>query len=201
MGWDELADESTLERTANSLRARGIDVIIAQSGEEAKNRLLELIPKGSEVMEVSSATLNQIGVTTEIDGGDYKSFRKMITAIDDKAERDRLRKQSLAPEYGIGSVQAVTESGQVFMVSASGSQLPVYSFGATHVIWVVGTQKIVKNLDDAYRRVYEYVLPLESERVKKAYGMPGSSVNEILIVEKAQPNRIKLIFVKEKLGF
>jgi hypothetical protein len=33
----------------------------------------------------------------------------------------------------------------------------------------------VKNLDDAFKRIYDYVLELESQRMKKAYGM-GSSI-------------------------
>jgi hypothetical protein len=78
--------------------------------------------------------------------------------------------------------------------------LPVYSFGATNLIWVVGTQKIVKNLDDAFKRIREHTLPLEIERMKKAYNM-GSNINKILIFENERPGRIKLIFVKEILGF
>ena len=70
------------------------------------------------------------------------------------------------------------------------------------VIFVAGAQKIVKNLDQGFKRIYEYVLPLESERAKKAYGIPGSAVNKILVVNKEiQPDRINLIIVNEVLGF
>ena len=55
----------------------------------------------------------------------------------------------------VGSVHAVTEQGQVPIASASGSQLASYVLGASHVIWVVGAQKIVRDLEEGLRRVRE----------------------------------------------
>ena len=113
--------------------------------------------------------------------------------------RARRRLQS-SPEYVVGSVRAVMEQGQVPIASASGSQLASYVFGASHVIWVVGAQKIVRDLDEGLRRVREYSYPLEHERMQ-ALGMPGSFVAKILLVEGERPGRISMILVKEALGF
>ncbi|HVC58360.1 MAG TPA: lactate utilization protein [Candidatus Acidoferrales bacterium] len=202
MDWTTLANDETVERTAKALTERGIETIIVETGEEARQKVLELIPKKSEVMHVSSTTLAEIGVSKEIDeSGEFDSLRKRIMAITDSAERNEFRRKTLSPEYGIGSVQAITEDGQVVVASASGSQLPVYAYGATKLIWVVGTQKIVKDMETAMKRIYEHTLELESERVKVAYGMARSSVNKILIFEREKPGRITLIFVKQKLGF
>ena len=113
-----------------------------------------------------------------------------------------MKKTGAAPEYCIGSVHAVTQDGKVFIASNTGSQLPSYAYGSANVIWVVGTQKIVKDFDEANERIYKYTLPLESERARKAYGVPGSAVNKMLIVNKeVAPGRITIIFVNEKLGF
>ncbi len=202
MQWDRLADNDTIERTANALRGRGIEVFIAENKEDAKKKVLELIPKGAEVLHVASVTLEEIGISKHIDdSGDYESLGARIRNVKDDVERARLRKMTLSPDYGIGSAHAVTEDGQIVDVSASGSQIPVYAYGASNLILVIGTQKIVKNLDEALKRVYDYVLPLESDRVRKAYNIPGSSVNKILIIEKERPGRTKVIFVKERLGF
>lgn len=58
------------------------------------------------------------------------------------------------------------------------------------------------NLDAALKRINEYVLPLESERVKIAYGMDKSNVSKLLVINKEiAPDRITVILVKEKLGF
>jgi len=52
------------------------------------------------------------------------------------------------------------------------------------------------------KRVYEHTLPLESERAKKAYGVEGSFISKILLINKEiKSERIHLIFVDEVLGY
>lgn len=201
MNWTKLADEKTIEKTAQVLRKNGIEVFIAENGEEAKKKVFELIPEGSEVMNNTSATLDAIGVSKEIlESGKYIAVRKIFAGISDEKKRYESRRKSASSDYDVGSVQAVTEDGQLVIVSNSGSQLAPIASAAAHVILVVSTQKIVKNLDDAFRRIEEHSLPLESEHLKKLYGIP-SNISKILIVKKEYNGRIKLIFVKEKLGF
>ena len=202
MDWAKLADDETIEKTASALKGRAVEVFIVNSREEGKKKVLELIPEGSEVMDVTSTTLDEIGLSKELqESGRYVSVKKKIMSVDQKEIRTAMRRMSGIAEYVVGSVHAVTEEGQVVIASNSGSQLPPYAFGAANVIWVVGTQKIVKNLDDAFKRIKEHSFILEDARARRAYGMP-SGVNKILIFEKEiMPNRVKLIFVKEKLGF
>ncbi len=107
-----------------------------------------------------------------------------------------------SPEYVIGSINAIAQDGKLFWASATGSQLAAYAYGSAHTIWVASTQKIMPTMEDAIKRIYEYVLPIESERAKKAYGVPGSAVNKLLMIEReVNPTRSTVILVKEKLGF
>lgn len=66
MEWTKLADEKTLEKTAETLRKNGIEVFIVENGEEARKKVFEFIPEGAEVMNNRSATLDAIGVSKEI---------------------------------------------------------------------------------------------------------------------------------------
>ena len=69
------------------------------------------------------------------------------------------------------------------------------------MIFLVGTQKIVKDMQIGLKRIYEYSYPLEDERAQKAYGM-RSGVNKILIINKEMTSgRITVILIKENLGF
>ena len=122
--------------------------------------------------------------------------------LDKKTEGSKMQKLGAAPDWVVGSVHAVTQDGHVLIASNTGSQLPAYAYGSGRVIWIVGAQKIVKDIDEGTRRVYEYVLPLESERAKKAYGAPGSAVNKLLVFNReAQPGRVTMIIVNEVLGY
>jgi hypothetical protein len=80
--------------------------------------------------------------------------------------------------------------------------MTAYIYGADHVIWVVGAQKITKDLAEGMQRLEEYVLPLESVRAHEAYGVPGSVIARLLINNKEViPGRTSIILVKESLGF
>jgi hypothetical protein len=198
----ELADQKTIDRAVQALNRNGIKTIIVGNGEEARKKALELLPADAEVMNMSSVTLDSAGISKEInESGRYNPVRKKFAAMDKATQGSLMQKLGAAPDYAIGSVHAVTENGEVIVVSQTGSQLPAYAFGSGHVIWVVGAQKFVKNIEKGMKRVYEYVLPLENERAMKAYGK-GSNVNKILIINKEiNPERITMIIVKEKLGF
>ncbi len=200
--WNVLAADEVIKKTAETLRANGFDVFVLNNGQMAKDKVLELIPKGSEVMTMTSVTLDTIGIRQEInESGNYNSVRTKLLKMDRKTQVQEMSRLGAAPEFAIGSVHAVTEDGHVLIASATGSQLPAYVYGAGKVIWVVGTQKIAKNTNEGIKRIYEYVFPLEDERAKKVYGV-GTAVNKLLIINKeTTPGRITIILIKEKLGF
>lgn len=201
--WDRLASEESLQKTVEALKENGITAHIVENGERARKKALELIPEGAEVFAMTSVTSDTIGLSKELnESGHYNSVRETFNKLMQDGKRDEMRKLGAVPDFTVGSINAVSEDGKVVIASNTGSQLPAYAYGAGKVVWVVGTQKIVGNLDDAFKRVYEHVLPLESDRVHKAYGVAGSNVSKMLVISKEiNPNRINLIFVKEVLGF
>jgi len=201
--WDNLASQHSIQTIIKALKQNGIDAIAVNTGKEAKKKVLELIDESSEVMTMTSVTLDTIGLSEEINSvdGKFKPVRDKLYAMDRNTQAQEMNRLGAAPQVVVGSVHAITEDGHVLIASATGGQLPAYVYSAGKVIWVVGTQKIVKNTDEGIKRIYEYVFPLEDARAKKAYGM-GSGVNKLLIVNKeVTPGRMTLILVKEKLGF
>lgn len=202
--YDQLATKESVDKTIEALKSNGIEAKFVETGEDAKKEILSLIPQGAEVMNMTSVTLDTLGIPEEInESGKYDSVRSKLNKMDRQTEGSKMQKLGAAPDWAVGSVHAVIEDGHLLIASNTGSQLPAYASGAQHVIWVVGTQKIVKNNDEALKRIYEYVLPLESVRANKAYNITtGSNVSKLLILNKeVKPGRIIVIFVGEKLGF
>jgi len=200
--FSRLASEAQIERTMQALEANNIHAILAENGADAKKKLFELLPPEAEVFTSSSVTLAALGISDQIDkSGHYDSVRAKLGEMDPKTQTREMQKMGATPEYMIGSVHAVTETGRIFIASLSGSQLAGYAAAAEHIIWVVGTQKIVPTLEDAIKRLEEYTLPLEDARALKAYGR-HSSINKLLVVKKeVVPGRTTMILVKENLGF
>lgn len=201
--WTSIPNDKIINQTINSLKNNGINVLVVSTSNQAKKKVLELIPEGSEVMTATSTTLDQIGLTRELnESGKFNSTKNELKNLNRESDQRQMQRIGAAPEIIIGSVHAVSQDGKVFVASNTGSQLPGYVYGADKVIWVVSAKKIVKDQEEALKRIYEHVLPLESERARKAYGTSVSNVSKLLIFNKeVNPERITLIFVKEDLGF
>lgn len=200
--WNQLADKETIDRTITALNANGIEAKFVENGEEAKKLVFSQIPEGAEVMTMSSVTLDTLGISKEVqESSKFNSVKNKLNKMDWKTQSQEMQKLVSASEWTVGSVHAVTADGHLLIASNSGSQLPAYAAGSPHVIWVVGKQKIVKDTDEGIKRIYEYILPLESDRARKVYGI-GSNVSKLLIINKeVKPGRLTVILVNERLGF
>jgi L-lactate utilization protein LutC len=203
MNYKKAPSESIINKTVESLNRRGFNAIVVSTKDEAREAALSMIAEGSEVMTMTSKTLEEVGIAEAINSGsEYVSLKNKLVSMDRTKESREMQEIGAAPAVAVGSVHGVTEDGQIIIASATGSQLPAYAYGADKVIWVVGAQKISKTLDTAMQRLNEYVLPLESERARIAYGVEGSNVSKLLIMNNEfTPNRIHVILVKEPLGF
>jgi L-lactate utilization protein LutC len=198
----QLAARDRVEKAAEALRRNGMTVFLEATPAEALNRFKELVPEGTEVYTGTSRSLEETGIAELVNKtGKYRSLRNEVGKLDRKTQGREIAKLVAAPECIVGSVHAVTEAGQVVVASATGSQLGPYAAGASKVVWIVGAQKVVGDLDEAFRRIREYAFAREDERAHKAYGV-GSSISKLLIVQREHvPGRISVIFVAAELGF
>jgi YkgG family uncharacterized protein len=130
----------------------------------------------------------------------YDFLRKRTNKMDRATQRDEIRRISSSPDVMLGSVHAVTEAGQLVITSASGSQIGPIASGAGHLVLVIGSQKIVPDLDSAFRRIEEHVFPYEDARLREAMNI-GTKITRTLILERDfMPGRTTIILVREPLG-
>jgi len=195
------ASEAELEALAEKLRARNFEVVIVQDGAEAKAEVLKRIPEGAQVHSGKSKTLEDAGLFKEFMEGDRFDFvRKRTMKLDSKTQRDEIRKLGAAPDVMVNSAHAVTEEGQIVITSASGSQIGPIASGAGRLILVIGSQKIVPDLDAAFRRIREHVFPYEDARLREAMGI-GTKITRTLILDQDfLPGRTTVILVREPIG-
>ncbi len=205
--FNQVANRETVAATKTALEKNGFKVLLAENGEEAKKMALELIPQQAEVLTMTSITLETIGLAKELnESGNYNSARAKLNEMSaDKSNSREMKRLGAAPEYATGSVHAITEDGKLIIASNTGSQLPAYVYGADKVIFVAGTQKIVKDEQTGLDRIHEHIFPLESARARKAYGLPESfntyDSKVLKIQREVTPERITVILVNEVLGF
>lgn len=194
--------DEAIAAAQQALENNGFTVVVVDTLQAAHDKVLELIPEGQEVFTATSATLTEAGLDKELnESGRYVSARAKFTPLYGQPDKAvEMRRLGSASDYAIGSVHAITEDGQILVASASGSQLPNYAYGASHVIWVAGSQKIVKDMNQAMERLETYTFPLEDARAKQAYGS-GSVISKLLIYRKDPQSRTTLIIIKQAVGY
>jgi L-lactate utilization protein LutC len=206
MSYSALPGPDQLQRTIEAVKERGIKVELVETKEAALARLQALIPAEAVVMTGGSVTLTQIGLDELLILGSHpwRNFKADLLAEKDPVKQSAMRLQGTLAEYFLGSVNAIAETGELVFASATGSQLPAFAFTSRNVIWVAGAQKIAPTLDEALRRVREYVLPMEDQRQKNAGNKNGSFIGRILILEREPAylrRNLTLILVNQVLGF
>jgi hypothetical protein len=195
------ASEETLQRVAAKLQERNIEVVVVDDGDDARKLVLERLPKGAEVHSGKSKTLQEAGIFDLIlDPSQYDALRNRYMKMDRQTQGREIRKLIAGPDFMLGSVNAVTEDGILVAASATASQLGPYASTAGKVILIVGSQKIVPDLETALRRIREYVLPWEDAQVRKMIPT-GSFVGKILIVEREWvTGRMAVVLVRKPVG-
>ena len=197
--------QETITKTLDALKEHNFDAFVVNTKEDALAKVKELIPAGVSVMNGASETLAQIGYIEYLKSGahGWKNLHEIILAETDAAKQATLRKQSVLSDYYVGSVHALSETGELVIASNTGSQLPHLVFTSQNVILVVGAQKITTTLADALKRIDEVVVPLEDVRMKGVYGF-GTTHAKTVILHKENPmmgRKVCVIVVKEHLGF
>jgi hypothetical protein len=195
------ASQAEVDSLAANLRERNFEVVIVDSAAEVKDVVMSRIPDGAQVHSGKSKTLEDTGVFKELMESDrYDFIRRRTMKMDRATQGDEIRRLSAAPDVMLGSVQAVTEAGQLVVTSASGSQIGPFASGAGKLILVVGSQKIVPDLDAAFRRIEEHVFPWEDARLREQLGI-GTAITRTLIIERDfRPGRTTIILVREPSG-
>ena len=100
MKWNTLATKEQVEKTITALKANGIDAVFVKNGIEAKKKALEIMPNDSEVMNMSSVTLDTIGLPDEINkSGKFNSVRNKL--VDKKVSDIEKKQLGVAPEWAV----------------------------------------------------------------------------------------------------
>ncbi len=196
------ASEEQIQRAATALRAHNIAVEVVDTPAAARAYVNSILPKDQTIFTASSETVRLSGLDDDINSsGSYKSIRRQLSKLDPKTQRAEMNRLVATTDVVVGSVHAVTEDGGLIIGSATGSQLGLYSAGAGKVIWVVGAQKVVPDLETGMRRLKEYSYPKEDIRARAAYGRP-STLAKILIVNADLPaGRSTVVLIREPIGF
>jgi hypothetical protein len=195
-----VAEDDAIHRAADGLSGRGYTTHVIDTVAQARALIRDLLPRDKAIFTANSESVRLSGLGADIDDGDeFVSVRAQLSGLDPADVRGQIT-MGAVPDVIVGSVHAVTEDGVLVVTSFSGSQLGPYAAGAEKVVYLVGGQKVVPDLDTALRRVRTHCLPI----VRNAMRERGSDsfMGKTLILEREfLTDRATVVLVKEAIGF
>jgi YkgG family uncharacterized protein len=195
------ASEAELAALAERLRERNFEVVIVNDGDGARAEVLKRIPDGASIHSGKSKTLEDAGIFNALmDDERYDFIRRKTLKMDRRTQMREISQMGATPDVIINSVHAVTQDGQLVITSASGSQLGPLASGAGKVIFVIGSQKVVPDLDTAFRRIKEHVFPYEDARLREQLGAGTKIAKTLIFDQDYMPGRTTVILVREPIG-
>ncbi len=198
-------------KVVNALDKRFIKGYYAANKEEALKIALELIPEGSSVGYGGSMTLDEVGLKTALDNEHYHLIRRELAKTPEETRQVYI--DIYAADVYITSSNAITEDGILVNIDGNGNRVSAISYGPSKVIFIVGVNKIAKDLDAAMHRARNTAAPINCARLNldTPCQVAGSCMNcmnpknicsEFLITRcNKLPDRMHVIVVDEELGY
>lgn len=201
--FDTRPSQEELDETVENLEENGFNVKIVETGEEALEEIKKEIEDDSSVMIGHSTTLEQIGFVEHLNEGDHSWKNKYgeVFSIDDDEKRAEARRKAQASDYFLGSVNAISQTGELVAADLSGSRVGAYPFAAGNLVVVAGTNKIMEDLESARERLWDYAYKFENQRAQEAYGVESAVAKELTFRKETAEDRTQIILIKEELGF
>lgn len=209
-----------LKKTAENLEKNNFKTFIVQSKEEVYGIVKSLVKKDSVIGFGGSESLKETAVLDLLEQDGYT----LLDRRKEGADVNKIYRDIFSADFFLCSSNAITEDGLLYNVDGNANRVAAITFGPENVIIIAGRNKIVKNIDQAVKRVKEYVAPKNCVRLgldtycaktgrcislDKDISEPFSGCDSqkriccdyVISGRQRIKDRIKVILVNEELGY
>ncbi|KAI9034600.1 hypothetical protein DFJ74DRAFT_649980 [Hyaloraphidium curvatum] len=201
------ASDDAVERTIAKLKEKKFDAHAFDTPEAACDFLATLVKDGDEFGAGGSMTLTQIGLWDAFakklpKAVNLKQLSNEARGAGDPAKSAQLAAKGLVAKTFFSSCSAISEEGDLYTTDLSGTRIAGW-LTAGRAIIVAGSNKVVKDEAAAWARMKDYQWALESARMRATTPLPGSMMNNQLVIRADNPfaPRITVVIVKGSYGF
>ncbi len=201
--------EALANKVIKGLASRNMTGYYAATAEDAKEKALELIGKGSTVNMGGCQTVRDIGLFDVLSNSEDYNF------IDRDKYEDRRVPILMAYDADVylASANAITDDGVMINIDGNGNRVSAIAQGPRKVIFIVGMNKVCPDVDSALKRARNTASPINAQRYNLPTPctktgkcldckMPETICCQFLITRYSKhPGRIHVILVGEELGF
>lgn len=154
------------ESAVKALKKNGFDAVYVKTSAEAAAIVAKHLKKGSSIGFGGSMTVKNLGIQVAAAAAGCELLDHNAPGLAPEA-KTRLLKRQLTSDVFISGSNAVTLDGEILNVDGTGNRVAALSFGPTKTIVVVGINKIVRDMDEAFARLETYAAPMNNKRLDK----------------------------------
>ena len=196
------------EQLIRELKSRIMEGFYAADKEQALKIALSLIPEGSSVTMGGCMSAREIGLVDKLIEGNYNFIDR-----DKTTDKRAAMLAAYDADFFLTSANAVSEDGILINIDGNANRVSAIAQGPKNVIFIVGRNKIAKDVDAAMKRARNTAAPVNAQRfgldtpcAKTGKCMdcksPDTICCQFLITRFSKhPGRIKVIIVNDDLGF
>ena len=191
--------EKKIDGCVENLRKNHFKVLHVNSSQEAKENILKIIGEEESVGVGGSLTIRALDVIDELISRGNKVIHHWLpkTFVDEIADA---RRREVRTDAFLTSSNAITLDGELVNMDTFGNRVSAMIFGPKKVIVVAGLNKIVRNIDEGFKRIREHVTPKNAERLGVEVAENLCKVATI-IYKRPDDTDITIILVNEELGY
>lgn len=199
------------ETIIKNLQKRNMEGYYFETAAECTRAILETIPEGSVIGWGGSESIRESGLMEGIHSGAYELIDR--SSAKSPEESRAIYAKTVLADYYLMSSNAVTLDGELINIDGNGNRVACLIQGPSHVVLVVGMNKIVTDVPSGIARVRNMASPPNAIRLGKnipcaATGVchdclaPECFCNQIVVTRRSgHPGRIKVYLVGESLGY
>jgi L-lactate utilization protein LutB len=159
-------NETQGKAACEALKKNGFDAHYVATGEEALARVAAFVKPGMKIGFGGSMSVKGIGTQEKLKSMGAELLDHNAPGIDAARKLEILRAQLTCDVFISGS-NAVTLEGDIVNVDGNGNRVAALTFGPKKTVVVVGTNKIVRDLDEALARLETTASPMNNKRLDK----------------------------------
>lgn len=201
-----------IARTMAALEKNNIKPYYAEDREQLYTIVRELVKDDRLITAGGSVTLEESGVK-QLLMNEYEGIYLDRSEGKTPEEIEDILHKAFVSDSFFASSNAVTEQGELYNVDGRGNRVSAMIYGPKQVVLIVGINKIVKDMDEAVKRVEQIAAPLNTKRLHS--GTPCEATGNcvhcrsdgriccsyVRMGQQRVPDRIKVIIVNESLGY
>ncbi|MBQ7152288.1 MAG: lactate utilization protein [Synergistaceae bacterium] len=204
------ANEIIGNDVVRALKRRGFEAEYVPTGAEALKRILEIVPANATVGIPGTVTVRAIGALDALKERGNVIFQHWGPMTPEERREARFKENTA--EVFLTSANALTRDGIIINIDGTGNRVAGMAWGNGLVLFVIGINKLVFNLDEGIKRAKAATIPnAVRQNVETACVKAGHCVNclnnesmcrAILILEQAVKERnYHVILIGENLGY